>query len=350
MIEPKVCNSCDRSFTSEKDYLEGTSRWRICSRQSLWFNCTCGSTLILKKNKYPWYTTGLGLSRDAHSIFNQLSQAGQHLPYVDSSVAELQKVLQEDNIDIEQIAESLRKDPILLLDVMTLAKIHKETRGQDARDMTSITQAIAYIGLPAVSDLVMISFSKRLKTKTDIFNPDHFWAQSMDTAIISEYVCQKFAPYHDSLDAYVIGYLLNVGKIAQARFFSAEAEDISEDQKDPKLAKNWLTLESTHDIPSHTVLGEIVGAFWGMEIKVLEGIMRHHTTSFELSKKIEMYEVVAFANQMTHWARLEADQIDFRQLELLKSRFNLDSCGVESLGEDLGHLLNSNQNNHILQA
>ena len=68
--EIKKCKSCGREFRSERDFFENTSRWTICSQNNLWFDCSCESTLMLTKGKYPWYSPDKHMGIESSSVFN----------------------------------------------------------------------------------------------------------------------------------------------------------------------------------------------------------------------------------------------------------------------------------------
>ena len=87
-----------------EDFLHDTSRWRICDRQNLWFNCSCQSTNMIIKGKYDWYSPDMQMSDGAKSVFNQIPTI-KELPHVPSYVMELQQLIAQENTTSKQLAD-----------------------------------------------------------------------------------------------------------------------------------------------------------------------------------------------------------------------------------------------------
>jgi HD-like signal output (HDOD) protein len=337
--EAKVCKNCQRVYSSDQDFLTGTSRWRMCSSKNLWFNCACGSTLLLKKGKFPWYSPTQGMSESAASIFNSLNDKKQ-LPYIKSSILELQDLLAQKEVNEVTVVSALKKDPLLLTEVMLQSERLKLSRGHE-NPITSLAQAVAYIGFKALSDIVMVAALKTVSTKTKDFDADEFWEESLITAIAAEQVSKKFAPYHKPEELYLAGFLCNIGKLVAAFYFPDKMDKLAQEFKLPRTKGGWLKAEQDHGVIDHRVLGEIACAIWGLPKVVLESVMRHHDVKFEISQKFPVREVVALANQMTHWVKLNPNRIDDDQFKLITKRFKLDDKALDELAEELSQAVKS---------
>jgi HD-like signal output (HDOD) protein len=327
--EVKTCNSCNRTFKTEGDFFKNTSRWRVCSEENLWFNCACGSTLFLKKGKYEWYSAEKILSNDAKKIFDLLRQK-QSLPHIKSAVFKLEEILRDPEVDLEEIAKTLRLEPLLLGEVIKIADRLKKVRGQDDAPITSVVHALAYVGKKPFSDLVLVASLKMIKVTTVDFKIHDFWDASFLTAILSEKICKKFANYHSPDEAYLSGFLCNIGKMVAAFHFPTEIDAIARRLKDPVQATDWLTAEGAASAHDHRVLGEVACAFWGLPVFVLDCVMKHHDVVDKKSDRVELYEVATLANQLTHWLRLDPQRIDQKLLKSAAARFKLNDLALEN--------------------
>lgn len=330
----KKCASCGRIFRSEGDFMRNTSRWRVCSEENLWFNCVCGSTLILKKGKYPWYSPAQGLSDDGKRLFESLRQKDS-LPYIRSAVFQLQDKLQSPEFDVDEVAKILRHEPLLLGEVIALAGRLKKARGQDDAPITGLVHALSYVGRRMLADLVLVAALKMVKVGTKEFDSASFWQHSFLTAVLSEKICKRFAPHQSPEDAYLGGFLCNIGKIVASVHFPDEVDAIVRACRSPLRAKDWLSLEREGNFHDHRVLGEVACAFWGLPSHVLDSVMKHHDVPSADYPGIEVYEVVGLANQLSHWILLDPQRINRALLDSLSRRFGLDDLGMEALVVEL---------------
>jgi len=122
----KTCGTCGRIFSTQNDFLRMTSRWRVCSQEHLSLNCECGSTIFLKKGKYPWYSPDkalkqAGASKDAISIFQKL-KAGKQLPYIKAKIMQMTEKLKEPDINLSTIVDSLKTEPLLAINIINMAE------------------------------------------------------------------------------------------------------------------------------------------------------------------------------------------------------------------------------------
>jgi HD-like signal output (HDOD) protein len=337
-MEPKECKNCNKVFASESDYLENTSRWRKCSEGNLWFNCSCGSTLFLKKGKYDWFSPDMRMSESTASLFNRLSHKDS-LPYIKNSVLQLQELLTNPNVDMKDIEVKLKKEPIIAGEVLSLATKLKAARSQEDQPMDSLYHAMLYIGASSLSDIVLMASLKMVEVKTKHFDVDEFWESSFVTALITEYMCENHTSYHNKDEMYLGGFLLNIGKIVAAIFEPELVDKIYLELKDPKNKSTWVQLEEKHGAISHKLLGEMACAIWGFSDKIIECCLEHHSISKNRAKYVTANDLVAFANQMTHWIVLQPDQICQPLLDELAKKFGFETKQLDDLGANLGEFV-----------
>jgi HD-like signal output (HDOD) protein len=274
------------------------------------------------------------MSADAKAIFNKLSQK-QTLPHIKAAVLELEDKLRDPDFKVEEVAKILRREPLILGEVVRLADREKKARGGDKTPITSINHAVTYVGRQALADLVFVASLKLIQPATKDFNIDGFWQEALATALISQHLCRSFARYHSEDEAYLAGFLCNVGKVISAFYFPQEVDAVTRIVKNPASAKPWRIVETDCSFHDHRVLGEIACAFWGIPSYVLESVMKHHDLVPSPAKRLEIWEIVGFANQLTHWIRLEPQRIEQPLLDGLAIRFGLSPMEVDSLATKL---------------
>lgn len=328
----KVCNTCKREYFKEQDFLVNTTRWRMCERGNLWFNCDCNSTNMIIKGKFDWYSPEMFLSGEAKSVFNTLP-ALKELPHIPTSVMELQQLIRDENSSAAQMAKVSRQDPLIAGNILKIANNLKASTGTR---IESLEHAISFIGLNSLSDIILTASIGSFPFKTTVFNQDEFWEESFLVGKIAEAVAQKFAPDLIADEVYLAGALANVGKVVLAICFPEEADKIAADCKDIKKLKSWISGEVTHNVHSHSVLGEIAASFWGLPEYILVAASSHHslpTTRPEEPAGVD--DVVRLANQLAHWVLLEPTKISENLLKSMSDRFRISAPDMDKLVEEL---------------
>ncbi|MFK7873124.1 MAG: HDOD domain-containing protein [Oligoflexales bacterium] len=333
----KDCKSCGRVFRTESDYLTGTSRWRVCSGKNLWFNCDCNSTLMIPAGKFDWYSPEKHMSKDAGSVFNLISQKNQ-LPHIPSIVMKVQQLLQDPDTPVKALANTVKQEPIVASNVFKTANRIKATRDRHAPPFQSLEHAMVFIGTKSLGDIVLSASLHTFEFPTKNFHPDLVWKPSAICAAIAEEVAKRYRPQISKDEAYLAGYLANIGKIVAALCFPEKVDQISQEVYSHSSLKTWSAVEIQYGLTDHSVLGEVGAALWGLPDFVLETCRFHHRQarqSQDLEPHEGLIEVVSFANYLTHWVMLHPHRIHERKFEMLKQFFKLSDEDVFELAESI---------------
>lgn len=325
----KKCNTCGRVFRSEQDYLTGTNRWRLCEAGNLWFNCQCNSTMMIIKGRFPWYAPDAKLSEDAKSLFNSLPQINE-LPHIPTSVMEMQLLIQEENTTSTQLAKVCKRDPLIASNIMKIANTLKRN---NFNKIDSLEHAITYVGFESLADILLTASIASFEFPTQEFNSKDFWDRSYLCGQIAELIVRTYSPHLIADEAYLAGALCNVGKVIQAVISPQKTDAIA---LSCSKGSNWLQGEVKFGAPTHTILGEIAGSFWGLPEFVLSPIGNHHQSQICGSQESPGLEhVVQLANQITHWAMLEPTQIDSLVLNNSALAFGLNPRSLEQFVDSI---------------
>lgn len=325
----KTCQACGRTFQTVEAFLEGTSRWRMCEKGHLWFNCQCHSTNVILKGKFDWYDPAHSLSSDAKSIFNQLSNTNL-LPHIPSSVMEMQQLIQDKNVTSKQLADAAKKEPIIASNIFRIANNLKASTGTK---ITALEHAIAYIGLTMIHDIVLMAGIQSFNLPTKIFSSEHFWDNALLTGKIAEGLLTIFKDPLPPDEVYLGATLCNLGKIVGAFFYPALTDRVERDCLELKTMSNWQTAEKFHRLPSHTILGEIGSSMWGLPETINDASRFHHSIIPNHPGHRNATDYILFANQLTHWVNLEPNRVDQTLLRYAHQRFNLDEKETDKLAE-----------------
>jgi len=127
------------------------------------------------------------------------------------------------------------------------------------------------------------------------------------------------------------GSLCNIGKLVLAMCFPGLVTKIITDISSPETLGTWQMAEIRYQFPSHTILGEIAAALWGLPDFVMQSARKHHDKMTSKGNSLEIWEIAGVANQLTHWIFLEPHRIDAPFLQDFCSRYKLSENELEKL-------------------
>ncbi len=330
----KICSTCGRDFKTETDFLSETRRWRVCTSGHLWFNCGCGSTLMIPKGKYEWYSPDKFLSPEASTIFNKLGNLTD-LPHIPTVMMELELLLKDPDTQPKVLAAAMRKEPLLATQLIQLAENLRKSRNPDNPPIKSIEHATVYVGHKTMSDLVMTCALRAMPLPESGFNAKEFWNESYLTGALAEALVKRFNLKLSLDEVYLAASLCNIGKLVLAFCFPPLATKISRDVHDRKTHATWRAAETAYQFPDHSILGEIAGSLWGMPEHVLQASRRHHDKADNSGKSpFNLYDVIGLANQLCHWVNSDPYRIEEPVLSSYTRKLGLAEAEVEAMAAD----------------
>jgi HD-like signal output (HDOD) protein len=342
-VEPKTCAYCNRVYKQAEDFYRGTSRWRICDQKNLWFNCACSSTLMVPSGKFPWYSPARTMSAQAASVFNALSDLST-LPHISASVMEIQQMLQKDEVEVSALAKKIRTDPLSAANLLSLANNMKSNRDpHDRKKIESLDHAIVFVGKRPLSDLLMAISLKMFPSKCKVFQVEQFWKESFLIGDIAEALIAivKFKGSKDEL--FISASLCNLGKFVAAICLPDKIDSVQTHVDNPKTLCTWREAEKKLNIPDHGVLGEIGATLWGLPNYVTDASGGHHQMKTNRPTRyvehVSTNEIVALANQLSHWILLRPSRIDQDLLDKLAIAAKMSKGQLEDFCASLSSLV-----------
>lgn len=332
----KTCGTCQRTYAKAEDFLAGTSRWRQCSAESLWFNCGCGSTLVMRKGTYPWWNPALAMGPLAKSVFHRLADRDS-IPHIPTVVMEVTELLQAEDLDVPKIALMLKREPVLSAFLLATANNLKHAGG---KKITLIDHAIVFVGKKTLSELVQMAGLATFRARSTTFPVQRFWREAQLAGFATEQVARSYAPALGADHAYLAGSLANLGKLLGAIIMPETTDAIVAKQTSPRTVGNWLKLEHAERDIDHTVLGEIAATLWGLPDFIRDACASHHdmTKLFRKAPPKEpptLMDVTAVGVQLAHWVELDAFQVETKILDAFRARVGIDVAELERFADEL---------------
>ncbi|SMF08732.1 HDOD domain-containing protein [Pseudobacteriovorax antillogorgiicola] len=181
----KICNSCKREYHHGNDFLNNTSRWRMGPQDTLYFNCSCQSTLAMRLGKYDWYKPDINIAEGRKSLFHKL-KLSEKLPPIQPAVYEIQYELSKADVSIQKVCGYLRKEPTLTATILGAASSKADC------NISQVDHAIPYLGYQQVADLVLAAAMNQFKVPSRYFSWDDFWAEAFLNGRISENLAKEY--------------------------------------------------------------------------------------------------------------------------------------------------------------
>lgn len=294
---------------------------------------------MLPPGKFSWYSPVKTLSSAASSVFNSLSSL-ESLPHIPASVMEVQQMLQSPDVDTKDLVKKVKMDPFIATNILSLANNLKSNRDpHDKHKIDSLEHALVYVGKKALIDHVTAISLKTFTTTCKVFKIDQYWNESFLAGNIAEALCSHLNIKVNLDEVFLSASLCNVGKFVGAICLPDIVDSVEAMINNPRTLRTWQAAEKMLKTPDHCILGEIGSSLWGLPPYILEAVLGHHSIRPRDKKNdtstLRSTEIVALANQMSHWVLLRPSRIDQDLLENLCKLANISKKDLDDLGDAL---------------
>lgn len=167
-----------------------------------------------------------------------------------------------------------------------------------SRPVTSIQNAVGYMGLNALKCLVLsVEIFKAFEPKTKVhgFSMDSMQRHALLTAQIA---ARLPVPRHFAEVAFVSSTLHDVGKLIQAWKLSASFAETIRESLDEHLPL-YKVEERAHGF-SHAEMGAYLLGIWGLPYPVVETVALHHSPNRVPHQEFDAVAAVYVANLLAH--------------------------------------------------
>lgn len=217
------------------------------------------------------------------------------LPPIPVVIVELLKALDDENMNMNNIARVISKDPSMSMNVL---KVANSAFYRLANKVATVDHAVQMLG---VKEIGMICVScgayQALKppAKAGTFDLEEFWKHSVATGVIARKICRELS-VGDRNTIYFGGLLHDVGKVVFDRF----AHDVYK-----------IVIQVTHEecVPmieaekriigeSHDTIGGLIMEKWKFPFTLRDVTRYHHTISLCPDETRPTVAVCALADQL----------------------------------------------------
>jgi putative nucleotidyltransferase with HDIG domain len=242
-----------------------------------------------------------------------------NLPTLPQITARLLDALAKPNIAVSELADIIKLDPALSLNVMRLAQSNAERSSQT---VSGVADAAQLIGRDAIAHLV------RWSSTLDVFNTfsfcspgdlTDFWAHSVKSALLAEGLAREIN-YHDPSGAFLAGLLHDIGKLLLLSYFPTKYKlQFSNGAVDEEpLVPN----ENLFD-DDHASAGAALVRRWRSCSLTADAIHYHHHPAEAVAQAFPLVKVVYVANLLATADPHDSavlDRTEVRMLEMSSER------------------------------
>ena len=229
------------------------------------------------------------------------------LPQFPENIMMIQKLINDPNSEMSDIARQIPMDPALTADLL---KIVNSAQYMLSKKVDSISEAVKMIGIRGIKNL-LFSYGTQKILGDDSLDKKTLWEHSYKTAFYAYNLIKNFRKDRNLLDdVYVGGILHDMGKI----IFSNVHPELLKKIKKFCLEKN-LPASIFEDLAAgmnHGEIGALIAEKWNFPEGLVAAIRYHHDPLNAPKEYQDLVDAVYIANM---FCELEAGNVVFDQFE-----------------------------------
>ncbi len=278
------------------------------------------------------------LAKPHNVLVSQLAGTNS-LPSLPHITAKLLELLDEPGVAVSELAEVIRLDPALSLNIMRLAQ------DRTPQAVPHVEEAASLVGQDTVAHLVRWSSTLDVFDTYSYCSPGdltRFWAHSIKCAFLAEQLGRE-AGLHESQGAFLAGLLHDIGKLILLTHYPTKYKLRFSGSSSGKQRE---TKEEDLIVDEHAAVGAEVVRRWRHHSLLADSIHYHHHPADAVALAFPLVKVVYAANVLakdessgdTSFSRPEVSilELDDAQLErAVETTQKLFDETIETLAVDL---------------
>lgn len=226
----------------------------------------------------------------------QLIGQMENLPSLPSLYGEIVEKTQDADVTLDEIGDTIARDLAMTAKILKL--VNSAFFGL-RREISSLTDAIAYLGIDTIKSLVLTvnAFSQFEGQELEALPIEKIWAHSMEVALYAQKIARaEGADAKIVQEAFAAGMLHDLGKLILAFNFPADYLKLlaaGEAGGEPLTLKERTVFGADHADVGGALLG-----LWGLPVPVVEAIALHHQPSRALIRQFTALTAVVAANAL----------------------------------------------------
>lgn len=226
------------------------------------------------------------------------------LPQFPDNIVFLQKLINDPDSEISDIARQISTDPSLTADLL---KLVNSAQFMLPKRVDNIVEAVKLVGLRGLKTLLYSYGTQKILTQDQKW----LWDHSYRTAFFAYSLARSFKKKKDLLDdAYVGGILHDMGKIIFAHVHPKLLDRISNFCTEREIDRDLF--EDLSAGLNHAEIGGRIADKWNFPPSLVEAIRFHHEPGECDPEYKDVVETVYLANAL---ANIEAGEITYDQIE-----------------------------------
>lgn len=203
-------------------------------------------------------------------------EPGFTIPPKPELLLSLQNELSSDSPELNTIASIVAED--VAIAAMVLKVINSPFYGL-ARTITDIKQAVMFLGLEGITNLVTGFLLEKAFDQTNCcIKLEHFWDTASEIAAISTLIGKKLKSKVPTENLHMVGLFHDAGIPAMAMNYGDYVKVLAESNRD--YHTSLIEREEANYRTNHAVVGYFLATSWNLPKNICQIILRHHDVSF----------------------------------------------------------------------
>jgi len=218
------------------------------------------------------------------------------LPPFPENVLNIQKLIEDRNLDMQKIARQISMDPAL---TAALLKVVNSAQYMLSRKVDSISEAVRMVGINGIRNL-LFSYGTQKVLGDDTEDKKKLWEHSYKTAFYAYNIARNFKRSSNIMDdVYVGGILHDMGKIIFSNVHPDLLEKINKFCADKNLPSS--TFENLSAGMNHAELGALIAEKWNFPERLVTAIRYHHAPEAVSGEYKDIADAVYLANMFCEY-------------------------------------------------
>lgn len=252
------------------------------------------------------------------------------LPAMAATASKMTKLLEDPNVNIHELVDTIKYDPGLTANVLKLAN---SAYFGFARSVSSIRHAITLLGMKQVHRLVVAASFSSLMSKSVVgyeLPEGELWRHSVASAIAAEKLCEMVkVTVKDT--SFTAGLLHDIGKLILSSFVEKDFSEIEktalvEEESFEKAEKEILGID-------HAEVGGAILEQWRFPKELVDAVRWHHHPEVCKGESRMVVDIVHVADALclTEGIGVGREGLQYRPSEEALKRLNLRTLMLEAI-------------------
>lgn len=212
--------------------------------------------------------------QEKFAVIERRLGAVEKLPTLPAVLTRIQKMLENPDVNVDELARVLSSDPALVTQVLRL--VNSASYGVKNK-VLSVSQAINLLGLKSLADITMgIAVTRAFKNMkgTVLFNPVEFWIHCFCCAALSKRIAQHMS-FLDWEACFLSGLLHDLGRMVMHHALGAEYAEVMQASRRKRIP--LLAAEKAAFLFTHGEVGVFLAEKWSLPPGLKAVMECHHS-------------------------------------------------------------------------